>query len=94
MESLPHLNNKKLNINTKPMEFEHLQKRKRKNKVQLMLLGLFLLIGGFFALNGISINNKLSNEVIEGRLKKANEEIETKTDSILNAEQHEKKNQE
>lgn len=76
------------------MKFEHLQKRKRKNKVQLMLLGLFLLIGGFFTLNGISVNNKLSNELIEGRLKKAKEEIETKTDSILNAEQHEKKNQE
>jgi ABC-type lipoprotein release transport system permease subunit len=72
------------------MKFEHLQKRKRKNKDQLILTGLFLLIGGFFALNGISVTNNLRNELDEETLKNAKEEIETKTDSILNANQHKK----
>lgn len=75
------------------MEFEHLRKRKRRNKVQLILIGLFLLIGAFFTLNGISVTNNLKNELNEETLEKVKEEIEAKTDSILNTEQHEKKNQ-
>lgn len=68
-------------------EFEHSMRKERRSNIVRILIGIPLFVGVFFAMRGISVkpNTGEIKEVLnEELLNQIKEEIEMKTDSILN----------